>query len=117
VNVAKINTHSQAKRGSPSVITPRRNSRTITNVPIQQQTPPVPSQPKETTAPPTTHSNQQKLFAFESFDDSLRRFQRLREIRKNLRTKYEDQTAPVRFIDDVIQLSNAFRLILDDSRE
>ena len=32
----------------------------------------------------------QKLFAFESFDDSLRRFQRLCEIRKDLRTKYDN---------------------------
>lgn len=41
-----------------------------------------------------------KLFAFESFDDSIRRFQRLREIRKNLRTKYDNYTEQELTIDE-----------------
>lgn len=58
----------------------------ITNVPRESQQ-----------SSPINHPvdiNESKSFPFESFDDSLRRFQRLREIRKNLRTKYSEHTQP-----------------------
>ena len=71
--------------------TQRRNSRTITNVPIQQPSQNIPKNTSEQNG----GNNNHKLFAFESFDDSIRRFQRLREIRKNLRTKYDDQPQQV----------------------
>ncbi|CAF0749082.1 unnamed protein product [Didymodactylos carnosus] len=37
------------------------------------------------------NNSKNKLFQSDSFDDSVRRFQRLREIRKNLRRKYDDK--------------------------
>jgi hypothetical protein len=73
------------------VATQRRNSRTITNVPIQQPTQNIPTNTNDQNG----GNNHHKLFAFESFDDSIRRFQRLREIRKNLRTKYDDPSQQV----------------------
>lgn len=75
------------KRVTQTVGTPRRNSRVITNIPIQQEI----SSTEQNGINNDTNNNH-KLFAFESFDDSIRRFQRLREIRKNLRNKYDDQT-------------------------
>ncbi|UJR35356.1 hypothetical protein I4U23_028113 [Adineta vaga] len=81
---------SQQKQGSQTEGPQRRHSRTITNVPIQQKQ-------HQNVSTSTNDQNEindgntnHKLFAFESFDDSIRRFQRLREIRKNLRTKYDD---------------------------
>lgn len=81
------------KQGSQTVNPQRRNSRTITNVPIQQQQQNV-STEQNGGGGAGAHNNH-KLFAFESFDDSIRRFQRLREIRKNLRTKYDEQSQQV----------------------
>jgi hypothetical protein len=89
------------------VVTQRRNSRTITNVPIQQ---PVQNIPKNTNEQ-NGGNNNHKLFAFESFDDSIRRFQRLREIRKNLRTKYDDQSQQVGFLF-ISNLVDLFIIIL-----
>lgn len=121
--MSKPNKPIHPKPGSQTVATPRRNSRTITNVPIQQQ----PSQNLANTAANDQHgtgggkdnnANNHKLFAFESFDDSIRRFQRLREIRKNLRTKYDEQPTPsvqVRFRHnhfDFIQNSDHYCLAI-----
>lgn len=93
---AKVSsTTAHPKPGSQTVATPRKNTRIITNggaVPTQTNGSSTTVNPVES----TNGSNQHKLFAFESFDDSIRRFQRLREIRKNLRTKYDDQTIQVR---------------------
>ncbi|CAF3352032.1 unnamed protein product [Rotaria socialis] len=79
----------QPKPGSQTVGIQRRSSRTITNVPIQQTniSTNINDQKDKNEA-----NNNHKLFAFESFDDSIRRFQRLREIRKHLRTKYDDRS-------------------------
>ncbi len=89
---AKTNKPIHPKPGSQTVGTQRRNTRTITNVPIQQQQ----QQTVSTSAKDQNgENNNHKLFAFESFDDSIRRFQRLREIRKHLRTKYDDQSQQV----------------------
>lgn len=110
--MSKSNKPIHPKPGSQTVATPRRNSRTITNVPIQQQ----PSLNLANTANDqhnggggnnNNNANSHKLFAFESFDDSIRRFQRLREIRKNLRTKYDEQPTPpaqVRFRNNLTPL-------------
>lgn len=58
-------------------------------MPRETQQPSPINQPTEIS---TSNVEPSKSFAFESFDDSLRRFQRLREIRKNLRTKYDDHS-------------------------
>ncbi|CAF0965001.1 unnamed protein product [Rotaria magnacalcarata] len=79
----------QPKPGSQTVGIQRRNSRTITNVSIQQ---PNISTNINDQKDKNEANNNPKLFAFESFDDSIRRFQRLREIRKHLRTKYDDRS-------------------------
>ena len=104
----KVSSTFQPKRGSQTVGTQRRNSRTITHVPLQQQ-----EQQHSTNG---TNNNgiaagngNHKLFTFESFDDSIRRFQRLREIRKNLRTKYDDHSQQVRLHENEAQVN---RLVL-----
>lgn len=86
----------QQKPGSQTERIQRRNVRTITNAPIQQK------QQQQNISTSTNNQNEingannsHKLFAFESFDDSIRRFQRLREIRKHLRSKYDDQSQQV----------------------
>ncbi|CAF3481902.1 unnamed protein product [Rotaria sordida] len=92
---AKTSKTLEPKQGSQTVGTQRRNTRTITNVSIQQQ-----QQQQQQNISPSVNdqnntndgNNNNKLFAFESFDDSIRRFQRLREIRKNLRTKYDERS-------------------------
>lgn len=61
----------------------RRHARLITNVPLEQSEEDQPETPTTPNAPPK-----------ESYDDSARRFQRLREIRKNLRNKYDDHSHP-----------------------
>ena len=114
---SKSNKPIHPKQGSQTVATPRRNSRTITNVPIQQQ----PSQNLSNNTANDRHGGNHnnnnnnnnnntthKLFAFESFDDSIRRFQRLREIRKNLRTKYDDQQPPPPPLSHVRFKTNGF---------
>jgi hypothetical protein len=87
----------QQKPGSQTDRPRRRNSRTITNIPIQQkqQQSVSTSTNDQNETNGTNNNNNHKLFAFESFDDSIRRFQRLREIRKHLRTKYDDQSQQV----------------------
>lgn len=87
----KVNPALPQKRTSQTIGTNRRNSRTITNIPVQSLN----DSTTEHDLSNNNHNNNNnnhKLFAFESFDDSIRRFQRLREIRKNLRNKYEDRS-------------------------
>jgi hypothetical protein len=81
---AKTTTTFQQKQKNQTGETNRRHARLITNIPNEQES------KKETNPIETSSSN--KLFAFEPFDDSIRRFQRLREIRKNLRDKYDDHS-------------------------
>lgn len=89
---AKTSTTFQQKQNLPTEDINRRYARLITNVPTEHE------HEISTTTSNTNSTNNtntsHKLFSFESFDDSIRRFQRLREIRKNLRTKYDDQTKP-----------------------
>ncbi|CAF0780278.1 unnamed protein product [Adineta ricciae] len=81
------------KQGSQTDGAHRRHSRTIANVPIQQkQQQNVSTSTNDQATEINGGNTNHKLFAFESFDDSIRRFQRLREIRKNLRTKYDDHS-------------------------
>ncbi|CAF3387700.1 unnamed protein product [Rotaria sp. Silwood1] len=93
---AKTSKTFQPKQGSQTVGTQRRNTRTITNVSIQQPQQQQQQQNISTSVNDQSNTNDEnnnhKLFAFESFDDSIRRFQRLREIRKNLRTKYDERS-------------------------
>ena len=91
----KVSSTFQPKRGSQTVGTQRRNSRTITHVPPQQQQQQQHSTNTNDHNGTTAGNGNHKLFTFESFDDSIRRFQRLREIRKNLRTKYDDHSQQV----------------------
>ncbi|CAF0717333.1 unnamed protein product [Adineta steineri] len=88
---------SQQKPGSQTEGPQRRYTRTITNIPIQQKqlqnvSTSTNEQNETNGVDNNNNNNNHKLFAFESFDDSIRRFQRLREIRKNLRTKYDNHS-------------------------
>jgi hypothetical protein len=87
---AKTSTTYQQKRTNQSEDINRRHARLITNVPNEFEI-------------------EQKSFPLEPFDNSLRRSQRLHEIRKNLRTKYDDQTKteqPVNILVERINPSN-----------
>jgi hypothetical protein len=127
VTSTKLSSASQTKQSSQAIGNQRRNSRAITKVPIQSpqvnsSTAVVDQNDTITTTTTTTAAtaaaatatatggggggvglNHHKLFAFESFDESIRRFQRLREIRKNLRSKYDDQSTQVRRIRPVLR--------------
>jgi hypothetical protein len=67
----------EEKSSSPSDKSNRRHARRIIHVPVEQS-----EDDQQTTTNNTS----------ESYDDSCRRDQRLREIRKNLRTKYDDHS-------------------------
>ncbi|CAF1271396.1 unnamed protein product [Adineta steineri] len=87
----------QQKRANHTNDKNRRHARIITDVPSEQQQ--QQQQQQENTSPNNNH----KLFAFESFDDSIRRYQRLREIRRNLRNKYDDHSSQQTKIDETSQ--------------
>ncbi|CAF0936881.1 unnamed protein product [Didymodactylos carnosus] len=101
--VQRDNQSHQQKRlvnGSHTSTDQRRDSQTlITNDSSLSSQPPPHSPPTQSSSSNSSinnaninnNNNCHKLFQIESFDDSIRRFQRLREIRKNLRTKYDDQ--------------------------
>jgi len=71
----------------------RRHARLITNVPIEQQTEEDQQETTNLTTPPPPAS--QSIPTTENFEDPSRRGQRLREVRKNLRTKYDDHSQQV----------------------
>ncbi|CAF0826427.1 unnamed protein product [Rotaria sordida] len=79
--------------------TNRRHARLITNITNeqeqqqeQQQQQQQQQKQQENIPNEIRLKKNQKSLAFEPFDDSIRRSQRLREIRKNLRTKYDNNT-------------------------
>ncbi|CAF1315648.1 unnamed protein product [Adineta ricciae] len=72
----------------------RRHARIITNVLSEQQENEISSPTSSSTTTTTASNNNHETFPFESFDDSMRRFQRLREVQQNLRYKYDEPPTP-----------------------
>ncbi|CAF0828421.1 unnamed protein product [Rotaria sp. Silwood1] len=103
----KTSTTYQEKQANQTNNTNRRHARLITNITNeqepqsqqQQQQQEQHQQQEENVHNETPFKKNHKLLTFESFDDSVRRFQRLREIRKNLRTKYNN-SSPAEFKED-----------------
>ncbi|CAF2089273.1 unnamed protein product [Rotaria magnacalcarata] len=106
-NANNINNINNINNTNNANSTNRRHARLITDITNEheQQEQPEQEQQKQQNIPeelPVKKSHQ--LFAYESFDDSIRRVQRLREIRSNLRTIYDDNT-PTETKDAEIQHS------------
>ncbi|CAF1329856.1 unnamed protein product [Rotaria magnacalcarata] len=106
-NANNINSINNINNTNNANSTNRRHARLITDITNEheQQEQPEQEQQKQQNIPeelPVKKSHQ--LFAYESFDDSIRRVQRLREIRSNLRTIYDDNT-PTETKDAEIQHS------------
>ncbi|CAF2543703.1 unnamed protein product [Rotaria sp. Silwood2] len=104
----------QQKRTNQTNNTNRRHARLITNITNEQEQEQKQEQQQQEQQQEQEQENvhneiplkkSHKLVAFESFDDSIRRFQRLREIRKNLRTKY-DISSPSESKEDEYHHSN-----------
>ncbi|UJR10526.1 hypothetical protein I4U23_014729 [Adineta vaga] len=95
----KTSTTFQSKRPTHADDKNRRHARIITNVLPEQQE-------EDETTPTPSINNDHKPFSFESFDDSMRRFQRLREVRKNLRYKYDDSPSPPPKTNEILQPIN-----------
>lgn len=102
----ETSTTNQQKRANQTPNTNRRHARLITNVTneqeLQQDQPQLLQQPQQHEQPPQQSKQQEtdcdesqvkkshKVSTCEPSDDSTRRFKRLREIRRNLRSKYDD---------------------------